>query len=293
MRLGVVYPQIELEGDPSALARFAQAAEALGYDHLVMYDHLIGASHERRDPPIRGRYGERSPFHDPLAAFAYLAGLTERIEFVSGVLILPLRQTVLVARQTADIDLMSGGRLRLGVGAGYNRVEFHAMGVDFASRGRRLTEQISYLRRLWSEELISFEGEFDQIDRANIVPRPTRRIPIWCGGFAEAAFHRAVALADGFVFGYGLDQPAMDGWARLRELLANAGRPLDGFGAQFVLHAPGRPYTDQEITDGLLRLRAAGATHASLFTMGRGLTGVDRHLDYIAEIMKKAEVALR
>ncbi|TCJ35737.1 LLM class F420-dependent oxidoreductase [Parafrankia sp. BMG5.11] len=293
MRLGVVYPQIELEGDPSSLARFARAAEELGYDHLVLYDHVIGASHERRDPPIRGRYGERSPFHDPLTAFAYLAGLTERIEFVSGVLILPLRQTVLVARQTADIDLMSGGRLRLGVGAGYNRVEFHAMGVDFASRGRRLTEQISYLRRLWSEELISFEGEFDQIDRANIVPRPTRRIPIWCGGFAEAAFRRAVALADGFVFGYGLDQPAMDGWARLRELLAIAGRPLDGFGAQFVLHAPGQPYTDQEITDGLLRLRAAGATHASLFTMGRGLTGVDRHIDYIAEIMKKAEVALR
>ncbi|MCK9929153.1 LLM class F420-dependent oxidoreductase [Frankia sp. Mgl5] len=293
MRLGVVYPQIELEGDPSSLARFAQAAEELGYDHLVMYDHLIGASHERRDPPIRGRYGERSPFHDPLTAFAYLAGLTERIEFVSGVLILPLRQTVLVARQTADIDLMSGGRLWLGVGAGYNRVEFHAMGVDFASRGRRLTEQISYLRRLWSEELISFEGEFDQIDRANIVPRPTRRIPIWCGGFAEAAFRRAVALADGFVFGYGLDQPAMDGWARLRELLAIAGRTLDGFGAQFVLHAPERPYTDQEVTDGLLRLREAGATHASLFTMGRGLTGVDRHIDYIAEIMKKAEVALR
>ncbi|OHV32517.1 LLM class F420-dependent oxidoreductase [Parafrankia colletiae] len=293
MRLGVVYPQIELEGDPSALARFARAAEELGYDHLVLYDHVIGALREGRDPPIRGRYGERSPFHDPLTAFAYLAGLTERIEFVSGVLVLPLRQTVLVARQTADIDLMSGGRLRLGVGAGYNQVEYHAMGVDFSARGRKLTEQISYLRRLWSEELISFEGEFDQIDRANIVPRPTRRIPIWCGGFAEAAFRRAVALADGFIFGYGLEQAAMDGWIRLRALLSAAGRPVEGFGAQFVLHSPGRPYTDQEITGGLLRLREAGATHASLFTMGRGFAGVDRHIDYIAEIMKVADAVLR
>ncbi len=226
MRLGVIYPQVELGGDPSALRRFAQAAEELGYHHLVMYDHVIGATHEQRDRPIRGAYTERSPFHDPLTAFAYLAGVTERIEFVSGVLVLPVRQTVLVARQTADVDLMSNGRLRLGVGAGYNQVEFHAMGVDFSARGRRLTEQIPYLRRLWREELISFDGEFDQIDRANIVPRPARRIPIWCGGFAEVAFRRAVDLADGFIFGYGLGEAATNGWVRVQELLTEAGRPV-------------------------------------------------------------------
>jgi len=292
MRLGVIYPQVELGGDPSALRRFAQAAEELGYHHLVMYDHVIGASHEDRDPPLWGPYTERSPFHDPLVAFAYLAGLTERIEFVSGILILPARQTILVARQTADVDLMSGGRLRLGVGAGYNPLEFHAMGADFTTRGKRLNEQIPYLRRLWSEELISYEGRFDQIDRANIVPRPTRQIPIWCGGFAEAMFRRAVAMADGFIFGYGLSDDAMNGWIRVQELLAEAGRPIDGFGAQFLMHPPAGPYSDEETLEGIRRLREVGATHASLYTMDRGFAAVEQHIEYMAAIKESVEAAL-
>ena len=291
MKLGVIYPQIELAGDAAALRDFARAAEELGYDHLVVYDHVIGASHEDRDPPIWGPYSERDPFHDPLTAFAYLSGLTRTIEFVSGILILPQRQTVLVARQTADIDLMSGGRLRLGVGTGYNPLEYHAMGADFSARGERLGEQIGYLRRLWSEELISFEGKFDQIDRANIVPRPNRLIPIWCGGFADAAFRRAVRLADGFIFGYGLGDDARNGWIRVQEMLAEAGRPAGEFGAQFLLHPPQGPYSDPEITDGLLRLEEAGATHASIFTMGRGFTSVGHHIDYIAGVKQRYEAA--
>jgi probable F420-dependent oxidoreductase len=283
MELGAIYPQIELAGDTAALRDYAQAAEELGYGHLVMYDHVIGCSHEDRDPPLAA-YTEKDPFHDPLTAFAYLSGLTTRIEFVSAILILPQRQTVLVARQTADVDLMSEGRLRLGVGAGYNPLEYHALGADFSTRGKRLTEQITYLRRLWSEELISFEGDFDQIDRANIVPRPKRRIPIWCGGFADPAFRRAVDLADGFIFGYGLSDNTMSGWIRVQQLLEEAGRPVEDFGAQFLLHPPEQSYTDQEVTDGLLRLKQAGATHASIFTMGRGFTGVDQHIEYIAHI---------
>jgi len=291
MKLGIIYPQIELGGDTGALRDYAQATEDLGFDHLVMYDHVIGASHEDRDPPLWGGYTEKHPFHDPLVAFAYLSGQTERIEFVTAILILPQRQTVLVARQTADVDRMSGGRLRLGVGAGYNPLEYHALGADFSTRGKRLTEQIPYLRRLWTEELISFEGEFDQIDRANIVPRPDRLIPIWGGGFAEPAFRRAVRLADGFIFGYGLSDAASNGWLRVQELLAEAGRPVEEFGAQFLLHPPDGPYTDEEITEGLLRLQRAGATHASIFTMGRGFTGVDQHIQYLAGVKSRYEEA--
>lgn len=292
MKLGVIYPQIELGGEPDALRRFAVAAEELGFDHLVLYDHVIGVSHENRDPPLWGPYTEHDPFHDPLVAFAYLAGLTERIEFVTGILILPQRQTVLVARQTADLDLMSGGRLRLGVGAGYNPLEYHALGTDFSTRGKKLNEQVPYLRRLWQEELISFAGEFDQIDRGNIVPRPRRQIPIWFGGFAEAMFRRAVRFGDGFIFGYGLGEDAMGGWVRVRELLAEAGRDPAEFGAQFLMHPPERPYTDRETLDGVERLRAAGATHASLYTMDRGFTEVGQHIDYMTSIMEAARGAV-
>jgi probable F420-dependent oxidoreductase len=290
MELGAVYPQIELAGDAGALRDYAQAVEKLGLGHLVMYDHVIGTSHEGRNPPP-SVYNEKDPFHDPLTAFAYLSGLTERIEFVSAILILPQRQTVLVARQTADVDLMSGGRLRLGVGAGYNPLEYHALGADFSTRGRRLTEQITYLRRLWSEEVISFDGEFDQIDRANIVPRPKRQIPIWCGGFIESAFQRAVRLADGFIFGFGLSDATMDAWVRVQQILEEAGRSTDDFGAQFLLHPPERAYSDQEVTEGLLRLRQAGATHASIFTMGRGFTHLDEHIEYVAHVKAAYEAA--
>ena len=274
MKLGVIYPQIELDGDPAALRAFAEAAEELEFDHLVLYDHPAAVSPENREVPIL--YTEKDPFHDPLTAFAHLAGVWERIEFVVGVLILPQRQTVLVARQTADVDLMSGGRLRLGVAPGYSPYEYHALGVDFGSRGRRLTEQMTYLRRLWAEELISFEGEFDQIDRGNIVPRPQRQIPLWCGGFSEPAFRRAVDLADGFMFGYGLTEEAEAAWSRVREMLAEAGRPVDEFGAQFLLHPPpGVRYSDRELVDGLRRLEgvgrhARGRMHDGPWARGRG-----------------------
>jgi probable F420-dependent oxidoreductase len=286
MKLGAIFPQIELAGDPAALRGFAIAAEDLGYDHLVMYDHLVGVSPEDRDPPLPGPYAERDPFHDPLTAFAFVAGITERIELVTGILILPQRQTVLVARQSADVDLMSGGRLRLGVGAGYNPFEFQALGMGFADRGRRLSEQIPYLRRLWREELIDFDGEFHQIDRANLVPRPGRDIPIWCGGSSEPAFRRAVRLADGFIFSYGLGEDAARAWIRVQELLAEANRPVEEFGAQFLLHPPGSPHDEGELVDGLHRLEGSGATHAAINTMYRGFTEVAEHIEYLATVKR-------
>ena len=220
MKVGVVYPQTEMQGDPEALRQIGLATEALGYSHLLMYDHVVGALHEGREPKLWGPYTEQDPFHDPLVAFGYLAGITENIDLVTGVLILPQRQTALVAKQATDVDLLSGERLRLGVGTGWNYVEYDALGQDFAVRGPRLDEQIRFLRQLWTEDLSSFEGEYDHLDRGNINVRPKRCIPIWLGGFSEPAFRRAAAVGDGFIYagpldgGQGRVGGVLDGWER-------------------------------------------------------------------------------
>ncbi len=185
MQIGVVYPQIELRGDPTAVRRIGRAVEDLGFDHLLAYDHVLGAVHADRTPQLTGPYTEHDPFHDPFVMFAYLAGITERIGFATGILILPQRQTALVARQAADVDLLSGGRLRLGVGIGWNHVEYEALGQDFRTRGARQEEQIELLRRLFTEPVVDFSGRFDRIDRAALVPKPARPIPIWLGGSGE------------------------------------------------------------------------------------------------------------
>ncbi len=200
MEIGVVYPQIELSGDPEAVRRIGMAVEELGFDHLLAYDHVLGAVHAHRTPPLTGPYTENDPFHDPLVMFAYLAALTHRIGLTTGVLILPQRQTALVARQAADVDLLSGGRLRLGVGIGWNHVEYEALGQDFHTRGARQEEQIELLRRLFTEPVVDFLGRFDRVDRAALLPKPARAMPLWLGGYSDAAFDRAARLADGFIF---------------------------------------------------------------------------------------------
>lgn len=294
MRIGAVYPQIELGGDPQALDEIGRAVEALGYEHILFYDHVVGAVHEDRDPPLweRGPYTDKHPFHDPLTAFAYLAGVTRRIAFVTGILILPQRQTVLVAKQCADIDLLCGGRLRLGVGTGWNYVEYDCLGQDFHSRGRRLTEQIGYLRRLWAEPLVSFEGRFDRMDRANINPRPRRQIPILCGGFAEPAYRRAAQLADGFIFAASLANGALPGWTRVRELLKGADRRVEAFMAHYIVQDDfARGLDPRAVVDAIRRWRDAGGTHASVVTMGLGLATARQHIDHLAAVREGLETA--
>jgi probable F420-dependent oxidoreductase len=294
MRLGVTFPQDELGGDPGALRQFALAAEELGYDHVLMYDHVVGAVHgvDRARPSPQRSYGEKDPFHDPLVAFAYLAALTQRVELITGVLVLPQRQTVLVARQAADVDLLSGGRLRLGVGVGYNPVEYHALGQEWTTRGRRLDEQIPYLRRLWAGEPVAFAGEFDQIDHAAVYPPPARPIPIWLGGSSESAFRRAAKLAEGFIFGYGMRAEAVQAWRRVRELLTREGRAVAGFRAVFSL-LPDQPgsWLSQTI-DALPRLREEGATDATVASARNGLTTLDQHLRFITEVKARADRVL-
>jgi probable F420-dependent oxidoreductase len=280
MQIGVVYPQIEFRGDPTAVRRIGRAVEDLGFDHLLTYDHVLGAVHADRSPQLTGPYTEHDPFHDPFVMFAYLAGITERIHFSTGILVLPQRQTALVARQAADVDLLSAGRLRLGVGIGWNYVEYEALGQDFHTRGARQEEQIQLLRRLFTEPVVDFSGRFDRIDRASLVPKPTRLIPIWLGGSGDVAYDRAARLADGFIFlGGGIDRN-VGAWKRLRDGVRGLGRSVEEFGADYVALPGGRGDLSSEIDT----WREAGGTHVSVVTMGRGLDSVDDHIDYLASI---------
>jgi len=281
VHVGVVYPQTELRGDPGAVRRIGRAVEDLGFDHILAYDHVLGAVHADRARPLTGPYDEHDPFHDPFVLFAYLAGITERIQFATGVLVLPQRETALVARQAADVDLLSGGRLRLGVGVGWNHVEYEALGQDFGTRGARQEEQIELLRRLFTEPVVDFSGRFDRVDRAALVPKPTRSIPIWLGGASEAAFDRAARLADGFIFfGGGIDH-AVGAWNALRDRLRGLGRSLDDFGADYVaLPQGGVDHLMAEID----AWREAGGTDVSVVTMGLGLTSAETHLEYLAKV---------
>jgi probable F420-dependent oxidoreductase len=279
MNIGAVYPQTELRGGPEAVSRIGKAVEDLGFDHLLAYDHVLGAVHADRERPLPGPYNEADPFHDPFVMFAYLAGITERIGFATGVLVLPQRQTALVARQAADVDLLSGGRLRLGVGVGWNHVEYEALGEDFKTRGARQGEQIELLRKLFTESVVDFTGRFDRVDRAALVPKPTKAIPIWLGG-SEAAFDRAARLGDGFMFfGGGVDN-AIESWTTLRGRVEAAGRPVTDFGAEYVS-------LSQSVTDLAAEVdawRGAEGSHLSVVTMGLGLDSVEAHIDYFGSV---------
>jgi probable F420-dependent oxidoreductase len=284
MEIGVVYPQIELQGDPAAVRRFGGAVEDLGFDHLLAYEHVLGAVHADRSPPLLGPYDEHDPFHDPFVLFAYLAGITDRIQFATGILVLPQRQTALVARQAADVDLLSGGRLRLGVGVGWNHVEYETLGQDFHTRGARQEEQIELLRRLFTEPVVDFSGRFDRIDRAALMPKPEGLIPIWLGGSGEKAFDRAARIADGFIFFGGGVEITMELWTSLRERVAHAGRSVDEFGGDYVALSG----SDMgELTREVEAWRNAGGTHISVVTMGLGLDSVDAHIDYISALSER------
>jgi probable F420-dependent oxidoreductase len=283
MQVGIVYPQNELKGDPSAVRRIGKAVEELGFDHLLAYDHVLGAVHADRTPPLTGPYTERDTFHDPFVMYAHLAAITERIEFATGILVLPQRQTALVARQATDVDLLSGGRLRLGVGIGWNYVEYESLGQDFHTRGARQEEQIKLLRRLFTEPVVDFSGRFHRVDRASLMPKPARSIPIWLGGHGEVAFERAARLADGFIFFGGKSAQTVEAWKHLRDRVGNLGRSVEEFGADWVVLSRGGM---DELMSEIGAWREAGGTHVSVDTMDRGLDSADRHIDYLAAVAK-------
>ncbi|MGH6953149.1 MAG: LLM class F420-dependent oxidoreductase [Alphaproteobacteria bacterium] len=288
MRVGVVFPQTEIGADPGAVRAFAEAAESLGYTHILAFDHVLGANAGSR-PGWKGFYDHRDLFHEPMVLFGYLAGLTRRIEFTTGIIILPQRQTALVAKQAAEVDVLSGGRLRLGIGIGWNEVEYEALGENFRDRGARSEEQVELMRKLWTNELVSFEGRWHKVTDAGLNPLPVQRpIPIWFGGHADAVLRRVARLGDGWI---PLVKPeeAKAALDTLRGYARKAGHDPARIGIESWFNV-GKQTPDHWV-QWIAEWRALGASHVSLNTMKSGLATADAHIDAIRRFKAAADKA--
>jgi probable F420-dependent oxidoreductase len=277
VRIGVVFPQVEIGADPGAIRDYAQAVEDLGYTHILAFDHVLGANPERPGG-FKGPYTYRHPFHEPFALFGFLAAVTRRVELVTGIVILPQRQAALVAKQAATVDVLSGGRLRLGVAVGWNSVEFEALGQEFRDRGRRIEEQIEVMRALWTRDLVTFAGRWHRIPDAGINPLPVQRpIPVWMGGESEPVLRRTARLADGWLPHFRPGPEAQAIVDRLHRLLKDAGREPAAFGIEGRLSLgqlpPGAWARELEAWRAV-----RGVTHLCVHTVGLGLTRPDDHV---------------
>ncbi len=279
MHIGVVYPQTEYSSDPAAIRDYAQTVEALGYTHILAYDHVLGAN-PARPGGWKGPYTYQNPFQEPFVLFSYMAAVTSRIGFVTGVIILPQRQTALVAKQAATLDVLSGGRTRIGVGNGWNEVEYIALNENFHNRGRRMEEQVRLLLKLWTEPLVTFSGQWHTIPDAGLNPLPVQRpIPLWFGGHADPVLRRVAQWGSGWMPNYPDPadvKPLLD---KLDQYLAEAGRSRTDIGLE-----PRLRYGDANQAEWSTLMegwKALGATHLSVNTMGAGLTTPDQHLKAI------------
>ena len=279
LTLGAVLPTNEIGSDPSAIRDFAQAVEGMGFDHLLIYDHVLGA-----DPAVHrmsGPYTDEHPFHEVFVTLGFIAACTRELGLATCVLVLPQRQTALVAKQAAQLGVLSDNRFRLGVGSGWNHVEYEALGEDFHNRGRRQEEQIELMRALWSNHVVDFAGEFHQVTAAGIEPRPSEPIEVWFGGGHDRQLRRTARIGDGW-FPVGppnADSAAMV--AALRGYLAEHGRDADGFPmepqAQFRGGNPELWVSHAE------RWAELGATAISIATMNAGLPDIDAHIEAARE----------
>ena len=276
MKIGVVFPQTEIGADPETIVRFATTAESLGFTHLLAYDHVLGANTANR-PNWQGPYTSDHLFHEIFVLFSYLAGFTRTLELVTGIVILPQRQTALVAKQAASLDVLSKGRLRLGVGIGWNPVEYEALGEDFTNRGRRSEEQIDLMRKLWAEETITFKGRWHTVTDAGLNPLPLRRsIPIWLGGMAPQVIERVGRLADGW---FPFENPNLERQvADIRAHARSAGRDPAAIGIEGRLLVNDSAET---IHQRIKRFEALGATHMTVVTMNAKLANPQAHIDAI------------
>lgn len=285
MRAGAVFPQLEIGTDPDVIAKYARTVEELGYERLVIFDHVLGAD-SNRPGGWTGVYDHRSMFHEPLVLFGYLAAITSRVKLATSILVLPQRQTALVAKQAAEVDVLSGGRLVLGAGIGWNTVEYEALGMSFTNRGKRIEEQIALLRMLWTQEVVDFKGRWHRVDRAGINPLPLQRpIPIWMGGgwdrqkraITEPALRRIAKIADGWFTHLPANEDGRAGMDAFRRLVREEGRdpasvPVEGR----LLAAKSGP---EDWKRGINDFEQMGVTSVELNTMGAGYRSIDDHLD--------------
>ena len=288
MRVGVVFPQTEIGPDPVTIRDYVQAAEDLGYSHLIAYDHVLGAD-TRFHEGWSGGYALNDMFHEPLVVFGYMAAITKTLELVTAILILGQRQTALVAKQAAEVDVLSGGRLRLGVGIGWNHVEYEALGQNFYNRGRRTEEQIPLLRALWTQEVVNFKGRWNHVTDAGINPLPVQRpIPIWMGAGGrlspvppERVLRRVARLADGWFPQFSPDEAGRETITRVREYAREEGRDPSVIGMEARINiADGNPEFWVERAKAWEEL---GATHISVNTMRAGLESSEAHINAIRQ----------
>jgi probable F420-dependent oxidoreductase len=282
MRFGAVFPQLEIGSDPADIARWATQVEQLGYESVLAYDHVLGAGTSTR-PGWRG-YTSDDSFHEVFVLLGYFAAVTSAVELTTGVVILPQRQTVLVAKQAAQVDVLSGGRMRMGIGVGWNPVEYQGLGEDFGNRGARSEEQIELMRALWATPTITFHGRWHQVENAGLNPRPVRgNIPIWIGGAAEPALRRIGRLGDGWIPLRRPDDKAAAMIDRIRGYAAEAGRNPADIGVEARLNIADQPRPDWLGYVGAWR--QLGATHLCVNTMGMQFAHVDEHLAALADII--------
>ena len=282
MKIGYVLPHNEIGTNPANLVALAQGAEQLGADHLLLYDHVLGAD-RNRPGGFQGPYDKDTQFHEPLTTFAYLAGVTTTIGLMSAVLILPQRQTALVAKQAAQLALLSGNRFRMGIGTGWNKVEYDALNESFGNRGARQEEQVQLMRDLWREDSLNFDGKYHQIELASINPRPTEPVPVWFGGGAQKLLDRCARLGDGWVPITGPNDTARQSIESMRSIRETAGLSWEGFGiqaqAQFAGGSPDRWKSHAE------KWQALGATHIAVASHNAGIDSTAGHLDALSQYM--------
>lgn len=287
MKIGVVYPQNEFGHDPAAIRDFAQTAESLGYTHILAYDHVLGANPERLGG-WSGPYTHQDEFMEPFLLFTWMAAFTRKIGFTTGIIILPQRQTALVAKQAATLDVLSGGRLRLGIGNGWNEIEYIAQGMNFHNRGRRIEEQVEVLRLLWTQELVTFDGRFHTIPDAGIKPHPVQgSIPIWFGGYHDQVLDRVARLGDGWLPNRALEvtRPALE---KLWSLVDKAGRTREQIGIEArIQYGDGQPDAWKSELDGW---QAAGATHITMNTLRAGFHTPAEHIEAIQTMAKALDI---
>lgn len=293
MEIGVVFPQTEIGTDPGAICAWAQAAEDLGFTHIAVFDHVLGANRATR-PGWTGPYDHTDAFHEPLVLFGFLAAHTKRIGFATSILVLPQRETALVAKQVAEIDILTNGRLRLGVAAGWNDVEFEAHGRGFRNRGKRLEEQVEVMRLLWTKELVTFRGRWHKLTDVGINPLPIQQpIPIWFGGGADLVLRRVARIGDGWFanasprmldHGATAFNPDSLGRERISQLHAYTRaehRDPRGLGVEVRIEMAKR--SPGEAAEDLTQWRSVGATHVQLSTMRAGYRTVSQHIEAMCQ----------
>jgi probable F420-dependent oxidoreductase len=289
MKIGLVYPQTEFPGDPAVIRDYTQTAEELGYSHILAYDHILGASLDHPDSSSMP-YTIKHPFMEPITLFAYMAACTNRMEFASGIIILPQRQTALFAKQAAVLDLLCKGRLRLGIAIGWNEVEYTALGEKFNDRGRRIEEQVEVLRLLWTEPLVEYTGRWHTLPNVGLNPLPLQRpIPLWFGGAAEASLSRAARLGDGWMISTHIPSGIERALEIIYSTLEAAGRGKDQFGLEArIAYSKGDP---ESWISQVEKWRKIGATHLSFNTMNAGLSSVPAQMEAIERFARTIGIA--